>query len=514
LFLKSVSIIADLINMRIFSLVQDGNELRPVEIEFCLLPGLPQIHYLGLADQVIKESLLRIKSAFRSQKFIFPRTQQVVVNIRPTHIKKTSRGIDLAIAVGILHKTGQLELPPRESILIYGELGLNGQVYEPDDFGASQWHQQSKSSLNSVITGQPLDESKVLERSYEQFRIKNLMDLLNPERIGPSLIDRSFQIQRPSQGLKYQFSSLQSKAIQLAALGAHHMLLAGVPGSGKTTVAQSLPSYYPWPEEEEVATGEYIWNRNQSWWPVVSPHHSLTPLAMIGGGRPIVGGEIVRAHRGVLILDELLEFSSSCIEALREPMESQKIRLARGVLVREFQTSIQVVATTNLCHCGFFVPGHKYSKCKCSQKALERYHGRLSGPILDRFPLIFFFSEKQKNQISGENLLAQIENVRRWREEVMKLQKQRDKTSNTNSDIISKSISDVHFISHSNLESFQFGGLMFPHSDLTLRRKESLLKVARTIADLNFSAEIRQNHLEEALEYSWIPFKKLLLGNY
>jgi len=477
--------------MKLKSLVRENNSLVPVEIEISLLPGLPTIQFLGLPDQIIKESIHRIKGAIRSQGFDFPKAQQVFVNIRPNHLKKSSRGLELAVAAGILWETSQLPPPiTQEYFYIYGELGLNGEIFEPEDL-ASDFEADDNAQ---VLTGRLSSVCCPFARRVAH----ELKNLVQPAFHGPDM--KELKVQRPQEGLQFSFSETHAKVLQLAALGGHSLLLAGPSGSGKTTMAKALASFLSEPRPEEILEIKKI-NKDLTyedslWRPVIHPHHSSTPLALIGGGVPPKPGEISRAHRGVLILDELLEFHTRVQETLREPMEEGSLRLTRGTAAVKYPAQAQVVATTNLCPCGDFTPGCRAS-CRFSLLKCRSYSQRLSGPLVDRFEMVFF-TEKQKHgdekKISGQEIFSQLEKVREWLKE-----RNRGKLTNSR-----RPIHEIEV----EVEGFYFEHLM--NKDLgSQRRYQATLRVARSLADLECQEKVQGRHIDQALKWTWTPFERL-----
>lgn len=480
--------------MKIKSLVRENSSLVPVEVEITLLPGLPTIQFLGLPDQIIKESIHRIKSAIRQQDFEFPRAQQVFVNIRPNHLKKSSRGLELAVAAGILWETG--EVPPPSSVsdfYIYGELGLSGEVFEPDDlasdFEATEGAQVLTGALSSVCC------------PFPRRVVHELKNLAQPVFHAAEM--KALTVERPCEGLKFGFSELQAKILSVVALGGHSLLLAGPSGSGKTTMAKTLPGLMSEPRPEEVLEIRKINKDFQSgdslWRPVIHPHHSSTPLALIGGGVPPKPGELSRAHRGLLILDELLEFDTQVQESLREPMEEGAIRLSRGSRAVKYPALAQVVATTNLCPCGDYVPGCRAQSCRFSKVRCNSYSYRLSGPLLDRFEILHL-TEKSRygvsdGEVSGEQILTRIEAARDW----VRSQPGRGGLMNSR-----RPIKDLEH----EVDSFFFKHMM--NKDLgSQRRYQATLRVARTFADLERVETVQGPHFDAALEFTWRPFERL-----
>lgn len=381
--------------MKLKSLIENANRLEVAEVEIEFIPGIPQIHFLGLPDRIIKESFYRIKSALKSAGFKFPLTSQVIVNIKPSHLRKSSRGVELAVALGILMKTEQIEASViKPDWVIYGELGLDGRVYEPSDLNQSLFGLRD---LN-IITGA---ETAVNESCNMQ--IWRLEDLKNFE---VHSTQKSSHYERPVTGLNKLYSDDEAEFLFLVAATGLHALLAGDAGAGKSTLARSLVCFMADPADDEVVRAENQWR------PVVSPHQSITPAAFLGGGAQIYEGEVERAQGGLLMLDELLEFDPAILESLRGPMTGEKFRLSRASQHREISSQFQVVATTNLCPCGKWTPLKSNVTCRFSRVKCTRHLEKFSGPLLDRFGLIMFCPAQVERKISGHRVLDRIEKYR------------------------------------------------------------------------------------------------------
>jgi len=478
--------------MKLKSLVRDNSSLVPVEVEVTLLPGLPTIQFLGLPDQIIRESIHRIKSAIRQQGFDFPKAQQVFVNIRPNHLKKSSRGLELAVAAGILWETGQLPSPlGQDHFYIYGELGLSGEIFEPEDL-ASDF--EAASEATQVLTGALSSVCCPFARRVAS----DLKQLAQPRFHPPEM--QVLKVQRPQEGLDLFFTETHALVLALTALGGHSLLLAGPSGSGKSTIAKTLASLMGEPRPEEILEikkiNKDVLEGDSLWRPVICPHHSSTPLAVVGGGVPPRPGEISRAHRGILILDELLEFHPKVQESLREPMEEGSVRLSRGHRALRLPAEAQVVATTNLCPCGDFTPGCR-PRCRYSIVKCRSYSQKLSGPLVDRFELLFF-TEKKNNkapaEVSGQALLEKLEACREW-------QRAQGRGGVNNSRRPLKEL-------EKEVDRFFFEHLM--NKDLgSQRRYQATLRVARSLADLEMQTRVQGHHVEEALKLTWLPFERL-----
>ena len=372
--------------MKLKSLIQNCNRLEVAEVEIEFIPGIPQIHFLGLPDRIIKESFYRIKSALKSSGYKFPLTSQMIVNIKPNHLRKSSRGVELAVALGILLKTNQIDQERiHEDWVIYGELGLDGNIYEPSDL------QQSTAHLSEykILTGRGKDSS-----CYRLENLKNIeINFTNHHPI----------FKRPTLGIERNYTIEEAELLFLAATSGLHVLLAGDSGAGKSTLALSLNSFLPEPKVSEIIRSEY------SWRPLVSPHQSITHAAFLGGGSNLFEGEIERVQGGILLLDEFLEFDPEILESLRGPMTGDKLRLSRGASHREILSNFQVVATTNLCPCGKWTPLKNIMSCRFARLKCTRYLEKFSGPILDRFGLLLFSHYKQDRNIKGQHILERVQ---------------------------------------------------------------------------------------------------------
>ncbi len=381
--------------MKLKSLIQNRNRLEIAEVEIEFIPGIPQIHFLGLPDRQIKESFYRIKSALKNSGYKFPVTSQMIVNIKPNHLRKSSRGVELAVALGLLAKTEQI---PAQSFyddwIIYGELGLDGAVYEPTDLGGELTYFKDE----TFLTGRQNESS---QSSLNQiFRLSQIKDF-TIELPKSKSVENFFT--RPTEGLERFYSEDEAEFIFLTVTSGAHALLAGDSGAGKSTLARSLLSFLPIPTDQEKGRWAHYWR------PLVAPHASVTPAAFLGGGQNLYEGEVERVQGGLLLMDEFLEFDPEILESLRGPMTGEKFRLARGSEKREVETQFQVIATTNLCVCGKWTPLKKNLSCRFSRLKCTRYLEKLSGPILDRFGILFFTSAVKERKVPGASIMARIE---------------------------------------------------------------------------------------------------------
>lgn len=464
--------------------MRDGFELVPIEVELSLSPGLPQIVFLGLPDAVIRESVGRIKSALRHQGFEIPAARQVLVHLRPSHLRKSSRGLDLAVAAALLWEMGQLPIPEGGPPRVYGELSLKGEVFRPDDL----------EDLPPELGQAGVTTGSGEAQTFPIYQLKNLRDLAAPQFVEPREDVDALERPNPPEIALHQEAALAAAVI---AAGEHAALLAGPPGTGKSTVADLIHSLLSEPRPGEFTVAKRLHRGLGTplrWRPLVRPHHSVTALAMTGGGSPPLPGEATRAHSGLMILDELMEFGPSVQESLREPLETGGIRLARAQQVRQYPAKFLLVATTNLCPCGRYLPGRD-ELCRCARNRKANYLARLRGPFVDRFGVLVYTPKWGETfDVPAEDIRAQVDAAVAFR---LRTRGQISPNSFLEEDEIRK-----------GLTRFQLTHLM-PMGGISRRRQVALLRVARTFADLDESEGISNEHLERANAIAFRSFKEL-----
>lgn len=464
--------------MKIQSLIQQDGNLELVEVEVRLLGGVPAIQFIGQADPMIKESAIKIKSALRAQGFQFPLAEQVLVYLRPSSVRKTSLGLDLAVAMGILLETQQIVLREDRPLLAYGELTLNGEVKEPEDLSIDFYD----GDRFAVFTG-----SEGGRCAFAKVALANLRHLQNYHWTTAQRERPKFT--RPRLGLEKCYAADEARLLKVLGAGGFHALLAGPAGGGKSTLANAMWSFLePTNDDQErqfLADNRELRRMNQPWRPVRAPHHTSTPLAIIGGGTPLGPGEITKADGGLLILDEWLEYPAKVQEALREPMESGLIYLARANNAETYPARCQVIATTNLCPCGDWLPSREI-QCNRSGLKCQGYRERLIGPALDRFQILFFCRRHrmEDRQITGAEVLRDLEAY--WETDF------RDFPTNEE---LMKNIPKVL------------------NQQLNGRRQLALVRVASTIAKLNRHRRVELSDWDEAFDLSVRSFLQLKSGH-
>lgn len=468
--------------MIVYSYIREGLALVPVEIELSLTPGLPVFRFLGLPDKLIKESEIRIKAALKSQGFEIPSAKQVLIQLRPSHIHKHSLGLDLAVAAAFLWETKQIQKPLGNKIKLYGELTFKGDVICPSDFN-------DISEDQDVLVYSGVSSEK-LNRPY--LRLENLRELAVPELVeNPLEEDLTHSVLAENTLL----TPTQAQVVKVVALGQHPTLLVGAPGTGKSTLAEII-SQMIYPNKKEIQDSFRVarfFGENLKSLPIRRPHHKATPLAIIGGGRPPQPGEITRAHGGVLIMDEFLHFAPEIQEALREPLETGKILVSRAGRSIEFPARFLLIATSNLCPCGQFMPLANH-RCRCRQSVRRNYIEKLSGPIIDRFHVIgLSLGVGEQRTVSVKAINESIKEAR------MFAQKTRNQNTPNSMIPLDKLLG---YVSKDALK-------VYDNLSQSIRKQRAIYSVARTIADLDENEIISQKHVESSLNLTLKTCEKM-----
>ena len=486
----------------VHSRAQVGVEAPSVTVEAHLANGLPALALVGLPETAVKESKDRVRSAILNSGFDFP-NRRITLNLAPADLPKDGGRFDLAIALGILAASGLLSQASLDSLECLGELALSGDIRPVQ--GVLPAALAARAAGRCLVVPRANAEEASLASGLQVLAVDNLLQLVN--HCAARVLLKPFQAsgllrqRQPYADLAEVQGQLTAKrALLVAASGEHNLLLVGPPGTGKTLLASRLPGLLPELDEQEalqvaaihsVASAQPL----QAWpqRPFRQPHHSASGPALVGGGSRPRPGEITLAHQGVLFLDELPEFDRKVLEVLREPLESGEIVIARAQDKIRFPARFQLVAAMNPCPCGYL--GDPSGRCRCSSDQVQRYRSKLSGPLLDRIDLHVSVAREQTalqpgapSQGSAE-LAAQVAAARQR-------QLQRQGCSNARLDLAGVQ-------RHCVLES---GDRLWLEQacerlGLSLRAAHRLLKVARTLADLEQLDAIARVHLAEALQY-------------
>ncbi len=490
-----------------------GIDSFAVQVQADISNGMSRFEIIGLPDTTVKESKERVRAAIRNSGYSFP-YKHLTINLSPASLRKEGSSYDFPIAVSILAATGQLAVDDNETTMFIGEMSLDGRIIGVKGVLAMVISAYKAGFTKFFVPSQNAEEASII-KGAQIYPVSSLWDI-GAHFAGEAVIEPhkypADGFLKPAHKAALDMADVKGqdgvkRAIEIAAGGNHNILLVGAPGTGKSMMAQRITSILPdisFDEALEVTKVHSIAGMLTPDMPLItdrpfrSPHHTVSPAALSGGGTVPRPGELSLAHNGVLFLDELPEFSRAALETLRQPLEDGTITISRINATLTYPCNIMLVASMNPCKCGYF--GSRIRECTCSRQQIQQYRNRISGPLMDRIDIQVEVAPVDFKDLNSRKPSEKSADIKKRVNAVRKIQLERYKNDGIYSNSqLTAGLIDKYCVTDEAADRILKAA--FDNLGLSARAHSRILKVARTIADLEGSEIIKANHIAEAVQY-------------